>query len=290
MKVKFGVSLPNYGVQAGKKQILEIAKAADKLGYFSVWAADRLIVPEPPNQPWSKINPAVYEPIVTLSYLASVTENVRLGTSVIVLPFRNPLVLAKQIVTLDILSDGRLILGVGVGWMKEEFQAAGVYMKERGARTDESIQLFRRLWEEPKPSFKGRFIKFPQIHFDPKPLQSRIPIWIGGNSKSALRRAAKFGDGWLPVGQLSLQEIDEKIKFLRKKAMEYGRSVSEIEISSPYFHPYKEYAKPSRFIKEDLEKYVELGVTHFIPNFICHSTEQFIDQMKNFASEIIPCF
>lgn len=290
MMMKFGVALPNYGANAGKRQILEVAKAADELGYFSVWVADRLIVPEPPNQPWSKVNQAVYEPIVTLSFLSSVTERVKLGTSILVLPFRNPLVIARQVTTLDILSGGRLILGVGVGWMEEEFQAAGVRMKERGVRTDEIIRLLRDLWKKPRPSFKGRFTEFTQIRFEPKPSRHRIPIWIGGNSATALRRVAKLGDGWLPVGCMRFQEIGEKIEFLRKKANEYGRSESEIEISSPYLHPYGEGGKSIRLIKKDLEKYARLGVSHFTPSFIYHTTEELIDQMGLFASEVIPCF
>jgi probable F420-dependent oxidoreductase len=288
--MKFGIALPNYGANAGKRQILEIAKAAEELGYFSVWVADRLTVPEPPNQSWSKVNQAVYEPIVTLSFLSSVTERVKLGTSVLVLPFRNPLVMARQVTTLDILSGGRLILGVGVGWMEEEFQAAGVRMKERGARLDESIRLLRDLWEKPMPSFRGRFTEFTQIHFEPKPSQHRIPIWVGGNGVIALRRAAKLGDGWLPVGCMSFQEIGEKIEFLRKKANEYGRSKSEIEISSPYLHPYGQDGKSMKLIKKDIESYAKLGVSHFMPSFVHNTAEELIDQMKLFASEVIPCF
>jgi probable F420-dependent oxidoreductase len=194
------------------------------------------------------------------------------------------------VTTLDILSDGRLILGVGVGWMEEEFQAAGVPMKERGARMDESIRLLRDLWEKPMPSFNGRFTKFSQMHFEPKPSRHRIPIWVGGNGVIALRRAAKLGDGWLPVGCMSFQEIGEKIKFLKKKANEYGRSESEIEISSPYFHPYGQDGKSAKLIKKDLENYARLGVNHFMPNFIHSTAEEFVDQMRLFASEVIPCF
>jgi probable F420-dependent oxidoreductase len=288
--MKFGVALPNYGSNAGKRQILEIAKAAEELGYFSVWVADRLTVPEPPNQSWSKINQAVYEPIVTLSYLSSVTERVRLGTSVLILPLRNPLVIARQVTALDILSGGRLILGVGVGWMEEEFQAAGVPLKERGVRMDESIRLLRELWEKNLPSFKGRFTEFTQMHFEPKPVQHRIPIWIGGNGFIALSRAAKVGEGWLPVGYMSFQEIGEKIKFLKKKANEYGRSESEIKISSPYFHPYGQDGKSVKLITKDLESFARLGVNHFMPNFIHNKEKKFIDQMKRFASEVIPSF
>jgi probable F420-dependent oxidoreductase len=288
--VKFGIALPNYGANAGKHQILEITKAAEDLGYFSVWVADRLTVPEPPNQSWSKVNQAVYEPIVTLSFLSSVTERVKLGTSVLVLPFRNPLVMARQVTTLDVLSGGRLILGVGVGWMEEEFEAAGVKMKERGARTDESIRLLRHLWERPKPSFKGRFTEFKQIRFEPKPSQHRIPIWIGGNGDIALERTAKLGDGWMPVGDMSFREIGEKIELLRKKANEYGRSESEIEISSPYLHPYGEDGKSIEIIKKDLEIYARLGVSHFIPSFVHKTAEELVEQMNLFASDVIPCF
>ena len=290
MKIEFGIDLPNYGAHAGRRGILEVAKSADELGYFSLWVAERLIVPEPPNQSWSRINPAAYEPLVTLSFLSSATERVKLGTGILVLPFRNPLVIARQATTLDVLSGGRLILGVGVGWMREEFQAAGVPMRQRGARTDEAIRLLRELWEKPRPSFKGRFTRFPEIHFEPKPSQRRIPIWIGGHSGAALRRAARLGDGWLPMGSMGFEEMGEKIETIRRCAKEYGRSLDEITITA--FCPALDSkgGESMGAVMRSLERYAGLGVSHFIPGFSYKTIQELIGKMRLFASEIIPSF
>jgi len=289
MKMKFGVVIPSYGDHTSREAVLKVAEKADELGFFSIWVAERLIVPEPPNQPWSLINTSAYEPLTTLSFLAAVTERVKLGVGVLILPFRNPLVVARQVTTLDILSGGRLILGVGVGWMNEEFQASGVSMRERGVRTDEAIRLFRELWNKPRPSFKGRFTEFPLINFEPKPLQDRVPIWIGGNSEAALRRVAGLGDGWLPQGDTSMEAMRKKVKKIERYTENYGRTMSNITLSGNC-PGLKGKSESTRAIKTILEDYMEMGVDHIITRFNYNTIPELTEAMKIFASEIISTF
>ena len=284
--MRFGVSLPNYGIHASRDALVAVAKAADELGYYSIWAAERLIVPRPPNQPWSKLNPTAYEPLMTLAFLAGITEKVKLGTNIVVAPFRRPLVLAKQAVALDRLSEGRLILGLGLGWMAEGFKAVGVPMEQRGTRTDETIHLLRRLWEEPNPSFEGKYTKFPQIHFEPKPAQRRVPIWIGGNSDAALRRAVELGDGWTPTS-LDVDQLADRIGLLRKEATKRQRPLEQIVLS---YNSRFDGTKDTSRMKQDLETYQNLGVNHFWPVFTFETLEELLDQMRIFAEQVMTSF
>ena len=284
--MRFGIYLPNYGVHASRDALVAVARAADELGYYSIWAAERLIVPIPPNQPWSMINPTAYEPLITLAFLASITEKVKLGTNIVVAPFRQPLVLARQTVALDILSQGRLILGLGLGWMAEEFKAAGVPMEQRGTRTDETIHLLRQLWEKPNPSFEGKYTEFPQIQFEPKPAQRRVPIWIGGNSDAALRRVAELGDGWTPTG-LDADQLADRIGLLREEAAKRQRPMEEIVLSH---NSRFSGASDTMRMKGDLETYQNLGISHFCPDFAYQTTDELLAQMRIFTEEIMTSF
>ena len=228
--MEFGILVPNYGKFASREAMARVSTAAEELGYDAIWVAERLLVPIPANQGWSQINPTAYEPLIALSYLAAITRRVKLGTNIVIAPFRNPLVLARQAAALDQLSGGRLILGLGLGWMREEFEAVGIDMNERGRRTDEMIDLLRELWEKEKPSFSGRFTEFPPIQFEPKPLQKKVLIWIGGVGDAALRRVVRCGDGWTPT-ELNLHELKERIAFLRAEAERRKRPLDEIAVS-----------------------------------------------------------
>ncbi len=172
-----------------------------------------------------------YEPLTLLSFVAARTERVRLGTSVLVLPYHNPIRLAKTAATLDVLSRGRLILGVGVGAIEQEMHAMGTPFKERGAFTDEAITVMRALWSQEQPTFAGRYSRFAGMPFSPKPLQQpSIPVVIGGVSRAAIRRAARIGDGWQPLG-LSPEALAQGMASLREEALACGRDVSKIPVS-----------------------------------------------------------
>ena len=187
----------NWGVQ-DPKQVLEFGPLAENLGFDSVWVMDHLfntgyIRERLENKPY-------YHPMSTLSYLAATTSKVILGTSVLVLPYHNPVELAKYAATLDQISNGRVILGVGVGAMTEEFNALGISMRDRGSLTNECIDIMKELWSSDMPKYQSNRWDFSDLFFSPKPIQNNIPIWVGGSSPGAIRRTALRGDGWHPTG------------------------------------------------------------------------------------------
>ena len=174
-----------------------IATLAESLGYDSLWAGEHVVVPSPRVDP-SPMEPdePILDPLVALAHLAGHTERILLGTGLIVLPQRNPLVLAKQAASLDVLSGGRLILGIGVGYLEPEMTAIGVPMEARGARADEYLAAMRSLWQDDAPSFHGRFASFERVDAHPRPVQHPLPIVVGGHTEAAFRRAARHADGW----------------------------------------------------------------------------------------------
>jgi probable F420-dependent oxidoreductase len=199
--VIFDASLGNFGVNAEPTAMGESARAADELGFRALWGADHLLPPPQATQ-----FGRVFEPLISLAYVASITSRIRLGTSVIVLPMRNPFVVAKQVATLDALSGGRVILGIGVGWSVEEFANVHADFRTRGARMEESIRLFRHLWSGSTAAFSGRFYAYDGGLFDPLPAQGAgLPLMIGGRSDAALQRVARHAAIWqttsVPVGE-----------------------------------------------------------------------------------------
>jgi len=193
MAMRVGIHLPQIGRKAGPEGIKRAAIQAEALGFADVWTSEHIIVPAGAMYPPS---PNFYDPVLTLTWAAAYTNRVRLGTSVLVLPMRHPLPLAKELATLQNLSGGRLILGAGVGWMEAEFAALGVPFNERGRRMDEGIELMRAVWSDDPVTFPTRWVpaEVDNMRMMPKP-EKPIPIWIGGTSEPALRRAARF-DGW----------------------------------------------------------------------------------------------
>src|SRR5215210_5338857 len=207
--MRFGVSLTNAGPYAEPDRLARVAVQAEALGFDSVWVSDHVVMPTemesvypygPPGSFSTENRKNYYEAIVTLAWVAGATRRVRLGVSVLVVPYRNPVVTAKQLATLDALSGGRLILGIGVGWFEEEFQALGQpYFRQRGSLTDEYIRLYRALWSGEPTAFDGRFYQLRSVITLPRPAQAASggpPIWVGGHGERALRRAAELGDAW----------------------------------------------------------------------------------------------
>ncbi len=285
--IRFGIRVLNFGRDASRQALLEQARLTDDEGYHSLWVAERLLVPFPPNQPWSRESPICFEVITLLSYLAAVTERVKLGTFVLVAPFRNPLVLAKQVSTLDVLSNGRVILGLGVGWMKEEFEAANTPMEERGARTDECIRFLREAWEGDRPSFKGRFFRLGPSLLEPKPVQKHIPVWVGGESEAALRRVGMIGDGWLPNTLSRPREVERCVSRIRAVAEANGRSMKDLTISCKLL--LKGDSKLSATVRM-IEKLRAFGVTHLIIDFEHGSASQYAEKIKLFSRGVMRSF
>jgi probable F420-dependent oxidoreductase len=242
MAVRLGVSLPNVGLDHGKQMLLPVAHAAERLGFDSVWAAHHVLMPyeRSSEYPYQRSGTEIamtpgmqwLDPIVTLSLIAGATERVKLGTSVFVLPYRNPVTLGAELAALDVLSDGRLILGVGVGWMREEFEAIGVPANERGARTDEHLRALKTLWTEDPATFEGAFTHFEGVVLATKPRSAGgPPIWIGGNTDAALRRALRLGDGWHGF-EVFPEELSDLRGRLERIGEEVGRDPAELELST----------------------------------------------------------
>ena len=186
-----GVWLPNCRHLATPEIIRHTAVRAGQLGYDSVWVSDHVVVP---NANVDRIGEAIYDPLVTLAVVAGATSRVRLGTTVLIVPYRNAVVTAKMVSTLDALSGGRVVLGIGAGWMAEESAMLGVPFAERGPMTDEYLAAMRALWTSPAPSFAGKYTQFSGLHFEPKPLQKpHPPIWVGGHGRASLRRRRDRG-------------------------------------------------------------------------------------------------
>jgi len=292
-----------------------VAERAEALGYDTVWFSDHIVIPTEvksfyPYDPSGKMpfNPSepYWEPLTVIGYVAGRTSRLRLGTSVLILPYRNPIVTAKMLATLDVLSNGRITLGAGVGWMEEEFKAIGLdTYARRGAYSDECIRIFRELWTKDNPSFQGEFHQFSNIRCEPRPVQpGGLPIWIGGHTPQAIRRVARLGDGWQPLVQrppadLPPAEMQEKIAQLRAFAQQAGRDPRRITLamgSSIQFTdgaatgPRSLFTGTSAQIVDTLRRYQELGIQNFRCDFPSLSIDGLLQAMERFATEVRPQF
>jgi probable F420-dependent oxidoreductase len=305
--MKFGVFLPISG-RAASGVLAEAARSAEALGYASVWAADRIVTPWRIDTPYPYsadqrfiVPPDVpfLEPLTSLAYLAGTTERIALGMSVLVMPYRHPLHWAKIATTIDHLSRGRLILGVGVGWMVEEFDALGANFAERGAVGNEQLEILGRLWGEGKPSFEGRYYRFAEVGFSPKPLQSgRIPIWVGGEGTRAQRRAARYGDAWFPYFvRIAPRELAVRFDNVRRWAREAGRDPERIglacclpiELTSEPVPPEEDRLRGSpEQLTVALRAYAKTGVEHLALQFMVPRWPERRDQIARFAQEVMP--
>lgn len=221
--MRLGIHLPQIGRKAGPDAIRRAAIQAEALGFADIWVSEHVILPKAAPYPPS---PAFLEPILTLTWAAAVTQRVGLGTSVIVLPMHHPVPLAKQLATLQSLSGGRVIFGIGVGWLEAEFAALGAPFRERGRRMDESIALMRALWNEDPVSFEARYVtaEITEMRMQPPPSQP-IPIWVGGSSEPALARAVRLCDGW-HGSRLAPDKVAPIVERLRRERPEPGFAIS----------------------------------------------------------------
>ncbi len=238
--MKFGVMFANVGPMAFGEGAIGIAQAAEAAGIESLWTVEHTLVPvgyqsaypysDSGRMPGPEDSP-IPDPLIWLSYVAGATSTIRLGTGILILPQRNPITLAKEVATLDQLSGGRVELGIGVGWLEEEFDAIGVPFAERGRRTDEHVAALRALWTQAPASFDGEFTSFGEVYCRPAPAQANIPIVVGGHTKVAARRAGRLGDGFFP-GRGTHELLAELIDVVRTTAVEHGRDPDAIEITT----------------------------------------------------------
>lgn len=240
--MRYGILINNRGPAATTATLVATAQRAEELGYATVWVNDHVVVPAqfaspypygPPGSFDSETRKNFFEPLMTLAYIAGATRSVRMGTSVLVAPQREPVLTGKMLATLDALSGGRLVVGVGAGWLREEFEALGVgrLFDERGAALDECIQIWKALWTEETSSFQGRLYTVPPVRAFPKPVQRpHPPILVGGNGRPALRRAARLGDGWHAI-DLAPDELRRAIADLRALTLAAGRRPEDVAVS-----------------------------------------------------------
>jgi probable F420-dependent oxidoreductase len=231
-----------------------VAALAERLGYDSLWAGEHVVVPSPRVEP-SPMEPdePMLDPLVALTHVAAHTERIRLGTGVIILPQRNPLVLAKQVASLDVLCGGRVIFGLGVGYLEPEMRAIGVPMEGRGARADEYLAAMRALWEDDAPSHRGAHVSFEAVDAHPRPAQRPLPVVVGGHTRAAHRRAARSADGWYGF-LIGLRAMAEQRELMRAAIEETGRE-----------RPLHVSVTPSRRLdSEVVPAYAELGVDRLI--------------------------
>lgn len=234
--MKVGIAFANilnFGTPDGS---IQFAQAAEQAGVESLWTVEHVIYPssydskypyDPSGQMAMAPDTDLTDPLIWLTWLAANTSSIRLGTGIIILPERNPLVLAKQVGTLDSFSGGRFELGIGVGWLKEEFEALGVPWERRGARTDEYVAVMRELWGGNEVSFDGEFVSFDRVSSNPKPLNGSVPITIGGHSDAAARRAGRIGNGFFP----GKGDLEHMLGLVRESAEKHGRDANEIEVT-----------------------------------------------------------
>jgi len=227
MRIGFGA--PIAGAWATPLYLGSFAERAEALGYASLWSFQRLLVPE--GSGMEPVYRSVLDPMVALGFLAARTSRIRLGVATICLPFVSPIVLAKQATTVDVLSGGRLDLGLGIGWMPEEFAAAGASTARRGARTEEFLAVLRTLWADEVSSFSGEFYTIPAGRQDPRPVQKPgPPVLLGGMSRPAMERAGRIADGWITSSRADLSKISEAVAVVREAASAAGRDPAAVRI------------------------------------------------------------
>lgn len=253
--VTAGIHLPQAGPAASGEAMRQAAVLAEELGYSDVWVSDHVAVPTGADYPPSAY---VFEPLVALTWVAAYTKRVGLGTTVLVLPMRNPLIVAKMVASLDHLSGGRVILGIAAGWLEAEFNALGVPFAERGQRTDEAIDIMRRVWTDDHitADYPVHNAHFVSMRTKPQP-QRHLPLWIGGHADVALRRAIAVGDGWHGAF-LSPEQTARRVKKLRAE-----RPESSFPISMRT--RWDAVDDDNDLILAEIDHYREVGVTHFVP-------------------------
>ena len=319
--MKYGFTIPGSGPLTAPAAMGEIARCGEELGFDFLVCPDHIIFPRQVSSPYPYNEEGVHpgtiageclDQLTMLAFLAGQTSRIGLGTSVMIVPHRNPLVAAKSIATLDVLSGGRVILGVGVGWLREEFEVLDLPpFDERGAVTDEYLRAFIELWTSDNPSFHGRYVQFDDISFLPKPVQKpHPPIWIGGESRPAIRRAAQLGNGWHPLGVNPLsplstvEQLQGAMQRLAAQAERAGRDPSEIEIGFRVAGLNLSYngadsgrprfAENPEQVAEDIRAYQNIGVSNLVfdvsgvASSRASSASQVIETLEQLSQQVRP--
>lgn len=296
--MRFGVWLPNCRHLARPDVIRATAVRAEQLGYDSVWVSDHVVVPRANVVNFGE---AVFDPLVTLAVAAGATSRVRLGTTVLIVPYRNAVVTAKMVSSLDALSGGRVVLGVGVGWVAAESAMLGVPFAERGPMTDEYLRAMRELWTSPSPSFAGKYTRFEDLVFEPRPVQQpHPPIWVGGHSRAALRRAVELGAAWHPInrppdvlraGREELRRLSEQRGRATPPAVTLRNDVRLLrpgEAVPKSAHAGRVIAGEPAAVVDQLAELADCGVEELVLEFLAADPRDLEAQMDVFAERVRP--
>jgi probable F420-dependent oxidoreductase len=309
--MKTGILLPQTGELATRQNVLYIGREAERVGFDSVWVFERLLWPVNPQTPYGGIPntpipveyQSVLDPLETLTYVAGNTERISLGTSIIDMFFHNPVTLARRFATLDVLSDGRVIAGLGIGWSKDEYDTAGIPFNQRGARADEYLQVLKRIWTDDVVEFKGQFYNIPASKIGPKPVQKpHPPILLGGFSPNTFLRIVNYANGWLPIGGFGpLEQMEQAANALKERARKENKDPSTIRIVVLTYPNVLESSSttsshnPQRLpmsgnidqIGSDIERINAMGVEHIIFGYafspIGNDTKKMIEITKQLA-------
>ncbi len=290
--MKYGVQLGGGASVSQRDSLKKVAAAAEELDFDSVLIGDHIVIPKKINTPWpydeyvgGQTPYAVYtemewlDPFDTMAFLAAITERIRLGISVVIVPYRHPFDVARRVATIDVLSGGRFIMGIGVGWLEEEFRLLNIPFKERGARTREYIAVMQALWTQDAPRFSGKFVELNEdVNVLPRPLQKpHPPIWVGGESKPAMRRVVSFGNGW-HCGLVLPKRIPGLLDQIKGLMEEAGRDFNELEITA--------LAVSDRAGDKEIGEYRAAGVDVLYMLPLSNDTNAVIEEMHGFADRV----
>ena len=306
--MEIGISMPRLPDAQGLKRFVQ---SAEELGFESVLVGDHIVLPtEGTNQyPYTSdgsfsrpTDEPFLETMTLLGYLAACTESIKLGSTVVILPYRNPVVQAKMFASLDVLTNGRMICGIGVGWLEKEFEILGVPYDQRGPMSDEFLQIFKILWTEDNPEFHGQFYHVDGIQFYPKPVQQpHIPIWVGGHTHRALRRTAKYGDCWHTTRQTP-DFVAENLPYLRQQTERAGRDPASISISLKRSLHFTDIGLgegntvrtggamigSTQEVIDDVYYCREVGIDQLTYDFRVDGMDQLIQVMERLADRVLP--
>ena len=305
----FGIVLPNLGPLSTADAMIAIAQRAEALGFADLWTSDHVVLPIKSNTSYPYVRAGnvrldphyrVIDPMIALAGIATSTTRIGLGVSVYLAALRNPIIAAKLVSSLDQLSGGRVRLGVGAGWIPEEYETFGIEFAERGKVLDEHLACMRALWTESEPRFNGDHYQVDNIGFETKPVQARLPLWIGGNSRPARARAVKLGDGWHVI-DVPIPELEQGIQDLKARCRTAGRNPKDVTVSMraqvhvmPHSPSDDERFAPlvgtQEEIIRDLKRMREIGVDHVAlwPAGQNHSLESYLEQLEFFSTKLIP--